>query len=95
MKKNKNIKIIGKTYQIDYRPIRSDKASKITWGTTEYPSQKITLNTKGHREQISETLLHEILHIVNTALMIGLRETQICQLSSGMFQVLKDNKLKF
>ncbi len=39
------------------------------------------------------TLLHEIVHIVNDHLDLGLSEEQVTGVAQGVFQVLEDNQL--
>jgi hypothetical protein len=53
---------------------------------------------KKARSEIEQSLLHEIVHAVNTRYLPRknrLYEGQVEQISEGLYQVLKDNKLTF
>ena len=46
-------------------------------------------------ESLTDTVLHEILHGISRVYGIGLTENQVCGLSGGLMQVIRDNKLDF
>ena len=47
------------------------------------------------KDQISSTLLHEIIHQIDDKYDIGLSEKKLRKLETGLFQVLRDNDLDF
>lgn len=55
----------------------------------EYDGRELPKST------VDETFLHEIVHVVETNAGLNLKEGQVNALASGLYQVLKDNKLSF
>lgn len=47
------------------------------------------------QDQLGCAFLHEVLHMVSTLHAIGLKEKKVSQLELGLYQFLKDNKIKF
>lgn len=50
---------------------------------------KISNDWKGN------TFLHEIMHHINDKLEVGLSEKEVGRISDGLYQTLKDNKIRF
>lgn len=70
-------------------------------GSSYYQGNKIVLakrdgyNCKISSQPMHETLCHEIVHQISVRYNVGLSEREVKKLSTGLYQVLKDNKLKF
>ena len=50
--------------------------------TTE---QLIVINREQGKQQLEETLLHEVLHVIDDELKLGLAEEQITRLAVGIY----------
>lgn len=85
----RSIKIGGHTFRI----LKEHKLEFL--GTMHLGSTVIRLNPNQSASQRESTLLHEIIEAINAQQKIGLTEEQICQIESGLYQVLKDNNLPF
>jgi len=101
MKIPKQVKIAGHNYRVIY-PYKFKKdqwAAEIDHDRHEIKiASHSSLSTKKVHSEIEESLLHEVLHAVNCRYLPvkqRLHEAQIQQISQGMYQVLKDNKIKF
>lgn len=46
-------------------------------------------------ETITDTMLHEIIHIINQNFGIGLRERQVAGLAGALLAAIRDNDLDF
>ena len=69
-------------------------------GLADCVGNKIYLAThnKGRRvcpHQAAIVFLHEIIHHVSDQGGVGLKERQVQAVAAGLYQVLKDNKLRF
>ena len=104
MKIPNKIKILGKDINIKFdKELMNSSSNK---GEAHYRYNKIILQSNTNsiplkQQQIDETLLHEIIHfiLIMTALSDNFeneKEEQFVKLfSEVLYQVLKDNKLKF
>ncbi len=104
MKPYRKIKCAGHTFKM-YYPCNSinkeDLAGEInyTYHTIKitdrvqiYKGKKIIKELKRIKQEIEESIMHEITHQVNTYYNNGmLKEAQVKRLSQGFYQVLKDN----
>jgi hypothetical protein len=87
----RQVKILGHIYSVkEYESFSSD-----TFGSHDPNTLTIRLNNNKNDSQIASTFLHEIIEAVNHLLELGLEHRQISGLESGLYQVLKDNKLMF
>ena len=76
------ITILGKHWDIIY----FDDNDLITnMGACDQGNLRISVNKNLARDQIGETILHEMLHAVDLELGLGLRESQVRQLSTGLY----------
>lgn len=92
MRRISKIKIFGKTIDIKYT---NDKnVGRNYMGLSSSVDNLITLSENQAEENVEETFLHEILHIVSEGMNIELSEKQVTQISTGLYSVFKENKLK-
>ena len=101
MKIPKTVKIAGYEFKVKY-PWKQKNQS---WAAEiDHDQQIIRISNKrpdGKKKAvagINETFLHELIHGVNRLYLSNrrqLKEDQVEQISEGIFQVLKDNKLRF
>lgn len=85
MKLPKKVRIVGKTYKI------VAKKKLRLYGHCSNHRMKIKVETRNAREQVQDTLLHEILHALSFNLKLKLKERQVHPLAAGLLQVLWDN----
>jgi hypothetical protein len=81
--------VIGKTYDIHYgtgKPLGKDDI-----GDFDPAEQRITIRTGQKIETEQDTLLHEVLHAIDSELNLNTSEEQIAGLATGLLAVLKDN----
>jgi hypothetical protein len=91
-----HINILG----IDVRTIYDDATLGDDMGCCDYEHALILLKSKDDNMVISpqkreETFLHEIIHHIDSALDLRLKESQVRRLSVGLYQVIHDNRLVF
>ncbi len=84
----KNLKIGGIDYKIEVVDlIDNDEAI----AGQIYTDKQLIKITKGTHDFMQTTLLHEVMHGIN----MELKELDIEFITQALYQVLKDNKLKF
>ena len=77
------IDVLGKPYKIK---LTDDIGAAGNLGLARRGKQIIILNTEGCApEQLEETLLHEVIHIVDGELTLGLTEEAVACLSVGIY----------
>jgi len=91
MKIPRQIKIGGHIYEVRVEAGRDIGSPNC--GTCQPAQNKIYIDITQPLTQQESTLLHEVIEAINWQQKIGLEENQICQLETGLYQVLKDNKL--
>lgn len=94
------INIAGHDVDVDVEPMALDSDMEQNMGLAHKIQDKIRIaqNCKGVGVSIDnqgETFLHEIIHIVADKWDTRVSEKQVTVLATGLYQVLKDNKLKF
>lgn len=88
----KKIKGYGSTYSVVQRKNLKDKDGK--WdGLVSHAKRQIKIEKLQHHSDREESLLHEILHIVNRNERTKLSEKKVERISQGLYQVLRENKL--
>lgn len=102
MKIPTTLKIAGLTWKVKESKNIATEGS--CWGSTHYDSQTIYLDPATTEQHKAEVLLHEILHAVMWVSRLDQRfrsdnkptdEEVVCAVTATLFQVLKDNKLRF
>jgi len=79
----KSISVLGKSYKLNYLPTSEMKGNL---GTAERAKQIINIDSESQGEdQFTETILHEVLHIVDGELMLGLSEETVARLAVGLY----------
>lgn len=90
----RKIKILGRTYKVFTRPIK-DVDKVMVFGFCDYRTQEIHLHKKLCRERKLETTLHEIVHVLDGDMGIGLSEKQVARLAVGLAGVALENPRLF
>ena len=79
---NHTIQILGKPYEVRFE---DDTSMGGMMGTSKASAQVIRINTNQADENTMDTILHEILHVIDRELGIGLEERDIQCLAVGLF----------
>lgn len=74
--------ILGKQYRVDY--VKSNDISGM-FGSAKRSDALIRINSEISQEQQEETLLHEVIHIVDEELKLDMTEDQIHRLAVGLY----------
>ncbi len=86
----KEIRISKKT---KYK-IYIDRMPPRTWGQCDSSKKEITLKSGLNNDNLTTTLIHEIIHAIDFENHIGLSEAQTLKLEAGIYRFLKTNKVK-
>ena len=84
----KSLKIGGTNYKIE---IVDEIGEDDNVAGKTYTAKQLIKISKGSYDFMNTTLLHEILHCIN----MELKESDIEFFTQALYQVFKDNKLKF
>lgn len=90
------LNILGKTINVVFaNPL--DKApkpfhEKSAVGRTYQEKSTIFVDATQDIDQLRDTTLHEIIHVLDYNLKMELSENQVHRLACGLFQVLRENK---
>ena len=74
-------------------PQDSELNKEHSWGRANEVNQKIFINAKLKSDSREETLLHELLHIINYRLGLDFNEHTIAQLATILYPVLVEADL--
>ena len=89
----KKIKVDDSIYKVSL--VNSKVVAKKYLGQVDTFKYTIRIAKKLPKDEIGETLIHEILHCIADKEKVGLKEESVEKLSHRLYQVLKDNHLKF
>ena len=78
----KSLNILGKEYEIKGQPKRYMGGDI---GTGSSTNQVITFDETLKKDQRAETILHEMIHIVDQELGLGMTEEQVSRLAVGLY----------
>jgi len=87
MKIPNKLDILGATYSVIQQEELGDS------GQCWLGKQIILIEKRQHPEQKEMTLLHEVIEALNYQLELELPHKTICALETGLYHVLKKNKL--
>lgn len=82
---------IIKAYGDEFALFEHTEKESEHWGETRYTRPRIMIAKWLGRRKREETILHELIHIVNECSAVGLSEAKVKRLSYGLYGVLKDN----
>lgn len=97
VKRPTRLHVLGKPIAIRYVPAGhallkdSPDDEKPGSGRADADRQVIAIEQGMPLEQEQDTVLHEVIHIVEDAMSIRISETAVAQLATGLLAVLKDN----
>jgi hypothetical protein len=76
------ITILGKVYNVQYLP---DDMMQGYTGTAKRTRQQINIAINQGNDSMHETLLHEVIHIIDGELKLELSEETIARLAVGIY----------
>ena len=85
------IKIFGHDFVVKMH--KEEDSGNVSLGTYMVGRNTILINTRQSDSQMESTLLHEIIEIVNALNELGLTHSQVSALETGLYAVLKDNRM--
>lgn len=77
-----HVDILGKRYEVS---ILSEMLTAGNMGNANRSMQQITIGDFVAPEQREDTLLHEILHVIDGELKVGLTEDDVARLAVGLY----------
>ena len=86
---SKSIRILGKDYELIHD--NTGLSDQNLLGRSKCAQQKIFYADDQGAAQLRDTLLHEILHVVDWTVKAELKENQVAAIASGLYAVFKDN----
>jgi len=93
----KEIKYAGHTYKVRQPTIISPKEAKKKrvsyFGQVNFQKQVIKLRSSEPQTQKEQSLMHELIHIVDHHNKGGLKEEQVEYLAKDLYAILKSNKV--
>lgn len=89
MKRPERLKIIGKRFTAQY--VAGAPLDDGLNGECDSDKQQILVRDGQPLESEQDTLLHEVLHAIDEAMGLKLKEAQVKGAATGLLAVLKDN----
>lgn len=87
MKRPERIRILGKRFTVTYGGPMEDGLV----GECDSDALRISIRDNQPLESEQDTLLHEVLHAVDEAMGLKMKEAQVKGAATGLLAVLKDN----
>ena len=84
-----SVRILGKYYKIEPLP---EHAIDGEFGACNYAFQLIEFNQKLALDEQKDTILHEMIHVLDHGMQLGLKEEQVHAIATGVYALIKDNK---
>lgn len=84
------MQILGKTYDVYFV---DDSTLLGNLGSANREKGVIKINVDISAEQIKDSIIHEVLHILDMELKLGLSEENICRLAAGLYSAGFSSKL--
>lgn len=93
MKIPNQIKVGPFSYKIELTDVVSEENPDLVGRVNHDIDKSIRIDNSLDTDRAQATLFHELIHCVDSFMLIGLKEKQIEQLGNGLFMVLNDNDL--
>jgi len=84
------IKVLGKNVEIDFNDSTLEELGLL--GRASSPNLKIELTSNQAMDQVKDTLLHEVLHLISSFQALELEENTVIRLSTAFMDLLVNNK---
>lgn len=86
-----NIKVHGKNFSVT--PFKDDLSKGEACGFTNVKLNVIQFDPNTGVDALKETLLHELIHVVDFDAQLEMTERQVHACAAGIYSILKDNPL--
>ena len=86
MKRPERIRILGKAFKVVNGPIADDLN-----GECDTDTQTLAVRDGQPLESEQDTLLHEVIHAIDEAMGLKMKEAQVKGCATGLLAVMKDN----
>ena len=86
MKRPEKVRILGKVFTVTNGPLDDDLN-----GECDTDKQTLAIREGQPLESEQDTVLHEILHAIDEAMGLRMREAQVKGSATGLLAVMKDN----
>jgi hypothetical protein len=83
------VRILGKPYSIKY--VVAEPLDEGLMGECDTDKQTVLIREQQPLESEQDTVLHEILHAVDEAMGLKMKEAQVKGVATGLLAVMKDN----
>jgi hypothetical protein len=83
-----SVRILGKHYKIE--PMNSH-AQDGEFGACNYAYQLLEYNQKLCIDELKDTILHEMVHVLDHGMQLQLKEEQVHAVATGLYAIIKDN----
>jgi len=87
------INILGRDFTVSIRNREHDGTGELA--SSRYAAQCIWIEKDCHIQVQEESLIHEMIEMLNTMLELDLEHHKISSLGVSLYQVLYENKLSF
>tara|TARA_R100001594_G_scaffold44544_2_gene77022 strand:- start:650 stop:955 length:306 start_codon:yes stop_codon:yes gene_type:complete len=83
-----HIKICGHYYEVRFVENLTDSSGdRHAWGRIHPGKQVIEIELNSTSSKKKESLIHEIIHAIESSVDLGLSELEICVLANALFQL--------
>lgn len=89
MKRPSRVRILGKPYTIQY--VAAAPLDEGLMGECDSDKQQVLIRESQPLESEQDTVLHEILHAIDEAMGLKMKESQVKGTATGLLAVMKDN----
>ncbi len=89
VKRPESVRIAGRVFRIHFVELPGGLSDKE--GLVKYNEQEIFLDIQQNRVSITDTLLHECIHVIDHFWQLELVEKQVHLLANALMQVFLDN----
>ena len=86
MKRPERIRILGKLFKVTNGPLDDDLN-----GECDTDTQTLAIRDGQPLESEQDTVLHEVIHAIDEAMGLRMKEAQVKGCATGLLAVLKDN----
>tara|TARA_R100001463_G_scaffold6332_1_gene20841 strand:- start:4029 stop:4334 length:306 start_codon:yes stop_codon:yes gene_type:complete len=82
------LKICGHYYKVKFVDNLTDAGGdRHAWGRIHSANQVIEIESNCSNSKKKESLVHEVIHAIESSVDLGLNETEVCVLANALFQL--------
>lgn len=89
-KRPRRARIFGREWEIRWEKAGEDLGPE--YNGRSYHEEGVIVVRRRHGSSVEkDTMLHELVHVVDVFSKVGLKEEQVTQIGNGLFCILEDN----